>query len=89
METGPNPGEVTFTPETGFNGDPDPITYIVKDKTGTTLPPTTVDVAYPSTPTSPIPTPDIATGVPGQPVTQNVTSNDGNGGKMWIHQAYS
>ncbi|AWY21138.1 Ig-like domain-containing protein [Moraxella bovis] len=75
---GPNPGEVTFTPEDGFTGDPDPIKYVVKDKDGKDLPPTSVDVTYPE-PTQPTPTnPDTKPGTPGQPVTQNVTSNDGD-----------
>ncbi|WP_264697238.1 Calx-beta domain-containing protein [Moraxella bovis] len=75
---GPKPGEVTFTPEDGFTGDPDPIKYVVKDKDGKDLPPTSVDVTYPE-PTQPTPTnPDTKPGTPGQPVTQNVTSNDGD-----------
>nr|WP_244773261.1 VCBS domain-containing protein [Alysiella crassa]UOP07065.1 VCBS domain-containing protein [Alysiella crassa] len=74
-------GDVTFTPNKGFNGDPTPISYTVKDKDGNTLPTTTVDVGYPSTQLTPMPTPDSKTGVPGQPVTQNVTSNDGDNGK--------
>ena len=72
-KTGPNPGEVTFTPETGFSGDPDPITYIVKDKTGTTLPPTTVDVNYID---NIVTLPDTKPGVLGQPVTLEVLDND-------------
>ncbi|WP_264697636.1 Ig-like domain-containing protein [Moraxella bovis] len=75
---GPKPGEVTFTPEDGFTGDPDPIKYVVKDKDGKDLPPTSVDVTYPE-PTQPTPTnPDTKPGTPGQPVTQNVTNNDGD-----------
>ncbi|WP_034296087.1 Ig-like domain-containing protein, partial [Alysiella crassa] len=74
-------GDVTFTPNKDFTGDPTPITYTVTDKNGNTLPQTPVDVNYPTTVPTPIPTPDSKTGVPGQPVTQNVTSNDGDNGK--------
>lgn len=39
-------GEVTFTPEPGFEGDPDPIDYTITDADGQTSDPATITVAY-------------------------------------------
>ncbi|MFW2178535.1 hypothetical protein ACK1U4_12005, partial [Moraxella sp. TY6] len=70
-----NPNIVTFTPETGFKGDPKPIDYTVEDKSGT-VQKATVDVYYPENPNTT--NPDAKPGVVGMPVTQDVTNNDGN-----------
>jgi VCBS repeat-containing protein/CshA-type fibril repeat protein len=40
-------GAITFTPVTGFQGDPSPIKYTVQDKTGLVSQPATVSVHYP------------------------------------------
>lgn len=73
---GPNPGEVTFTPNPNFSGDPTPIQYVAKDKNGNGVPPTSVDVAI--VPNFLITAPDTKPSQIGQPVTQNVTDNDNN-----------
>ncbi|PRY83366.1 DUF6923 family protein, partial [Mongoliibacter ruber] len=40
-------GEITFTPETGFVGDPDPIQYFITDVDGiTSIEPATVTITY-------------------------------------------
>lgn len=39
-------GEITFTPETGFTGDPTPIHYTVKDTAGLTSNTATVTITY-------------------------------------------
>ncbi|PKG50222.1 Ig-like domain-containing protein, partial [Olleya sp. 1-3] len=43
----PITGEITFTPESGFTGDPTPITYTVDDNDGGTSAPATVSIDYP------------------------------------------
>ncbi len=45
-------GEVTFTPESGFEEDPTPITYTIDDDDGLTSPPATVTILYPPPPTT-------------------------------------
>src|SRR5215831_14649757 len=39
-------GNVTFSPEVGFTGDPTPIPYTVQDKTGLTSNPATITITY-------------------------------------------
>jgi len=70
----PNTGAITFSPQPGFTGSPDPISYTVQDKTGLTSNPATVTVNYPQIPM--IATNDVVTGTKGQPVTVNVLGND-------------
>ncbi len=68
-------GDVTFTPETGFHGDPTPITYKVSDLTGLTSNAATITIDY-----VPVATNDLSSGnTTGTPVTVNVTSNDTSG----------
>ena len=45
----PTTGAITFTPETGFTGDPTPITYVVNDTNGNEVAPATVTVNYSGT----------------------------------------
>ena len=42
----PETGDITFTPESGFTGDPTPITYTVKDEDGLESNPATVTIDY-------------------------------------------
>ena len=42
----PTTGDITFTPETGFTGDPTPISYTVDDLTGKTSNEATVTIDY-------------------------------------------
>ena len=42
----PVSGEVTFTPEAGFRGDPSPIDYTVKDNLGLESQPATISINY-------------------------------------------
>ena len=44
----PVTGNITFTPEASFKGDPTPISYTVKDSTGLVSNPATVTVDYPA-----------------------------------------
>jgi len=67
-------GTVTFTPETGFTGDPTPITYTVEDDQGNISKPATIEADYPQTPTEVAD--DSATGEVGTPTTVNVLDND-------------
>ena len=68
-------GDVTFTPESGFHGDPTPITYKVSDLTGLTSNAATITIDY-----VPVTTNDLSSGnTTGTPVTVNVTSNDTSG----------
>jgi large repetitive protein len=70
-----NLGNVTFTPETGFTGDPDPIQYTVSDSTGRVSDPAWITVDY-----VPVATPDTSTGnTTGTPVTVDVLDNDTTG----------
>lgn len=67
-------GKVTFTPEQGFTGNPDPVTYTVDDGAGhaSTAP---VQVAY-----RPVAAPDAVTArTVGEPVTLDVLANDSAG----------
>jgi CshA-type fibril repeat protein len=71
----PTTGAITFTPETGFTGDPTPISYTVVDNnTGAPSNPASITVDYPQTP--PVANNDSANGISGQATTINVTGND-------------
>ena len=71
----PTTGDITFTPEDGFVGDPTPISYTVSDTTGNTSEPASVTVDYPQDP--PVATDDTATAPStGTPVTISVLDND-------------
>lgn len=64
-------GVVTFTPEVGFPGSPDPVRYQVTDSTGDTVS-AQVLVTY-----RPVAADDVRTGrTPGEPVTVEVVGND-------------
>jgi uncharacterized repeat protein (TIGR01451 family) len=67
-------GTVTFTPESGFTGDPTPITYTVEDTQGNLSEPATIEADYPQTPTDV--EDDSATGKVGTPTTVNILAND-------------
>ena len=67
-------GAVTFTPVSGFTGDPTPISYTVADKTGLVSDPTTITLDYPQD--KPTAVADTGTGATGQPVTVDVLAND-------------
>jgi len=72
-------GEVTFTPEDGFTGDPTPIDYTAEDENGT---PATATVTIDYTDPLPVPeaTDDRSEGnEPGTPVTVDVLANDDDG----------
>lgn len=60
-------GTITFTPDAGFQGNPDPIRYTATDAAGNTTPPATVTVSYPDVV-------DLAgSGDTGKPVTVPLT----------------
>jgi uncharacterized repeat protein (TIGR01451 family) len=64
-------GVVTFTPEAGFQRNPDPVRYQVTDSTGDTVSAQVV-VTY-----RPVAADDVRTGrTPGEPVTVEVVGND-------------
>ncbi|MBK8492586.1 MAG: tandem-95 repeat protein [Saprospirales bacterium] len=65
-------GNVTFTPDPGFNDDPTPITYTIDDNDGNTSNTATIVVDY-----VPVATDDVSTGnVTNTPVTVDVLAND-------------
>ncbi len=68
-------GDITFTPEAGFKGNPTPIKYKVKDKAGNESNEATERVTYPVT-HPPVAVDDLAAGVSGQPATANIIDND-------------
>ena len=74
----PVTGNITFTPDTSFKGDPTPISYTVKDSTGLVSNPATVTIDYPQD--KPVATNDTQAGTAvggiAQPVTVNVLTND-------------
>ena len=71
----PTTGAITFTPESGFIGDPTPITYTVDDNEGNTSNAATVTVDYVQQP--PVVTDDVSTGnTTGSPVSINPLGND-------------
>jgi hypothetical protein len=69
-------GVITFTPETGFTGDPTPISYTVQDRTGLTSNPATVSVNYPETQTAPNTLDDFTIENSGPSVRVSVLNND-------------
>jgi uncharacterized repeat protein (TIGR01451 family) len=70
----PTTGEITFTPESGFTGDPTPIQYTVQDNDGNTSNPATVTVDYNQQPPVAVNDSDLAN--PPGPATLSVTGND-------------
>jgi len=73
----PFTGAITFTPESGFTGDPTPIQYRVKDAEGNLSNPATVTIDYNQLP--PLAGNDVSTGnEPGTTVTLNALVNDGD-----------
>ena len=64
-------GEITFTPEAGFNGDPTPLDYMIIDLINASTATGTISIDYPQ-----VPVPDISSGTPGDPVTIDVLAND-------------
>jgi uncharacterized repeat protein (TIGR01451 family) len=70
----PTTGEITFTPESGFTGDPTPIQYTVQDNDGSTSNPATVTVDYNQQPPVAVNDSDLAN--PPGPATLSVTGND-------------
>ncbi|HQI86583.1 MAG TPA: hypothetical protein PKV20_18555 [Anaerolineae bacterium] len=70
----PNTGAITFTPETGFKGNPTPIAYTVKDDQGNISNQATVIVTYTN---NPLARNDVSAGNPiGSVVTVAVLNND-------------
>ncbi|MCW0295068.1 hypothetical protein NIL11_27000, partial [Klebsiella pneumoniae] len=68
-------GNVTFTPESGFNDDPTPITYTIEDNDGNESNAATITVDY-----VPIASDDFSAGnTTNNPVTVDVTANDVDG----------
>ncbi|MBH0007714.1 Ig-like domain-containing protein, partial [Psychrobacter sp. SWN149] len=70
----PVSGDITFTPEAGFTGDPTPISYTVDDITGETSNPATVTIDYPQT--APVAKNDRGVGPLNTPVAVNILAND-------------
>ena len=52
----PVTGQITFTPEPGFQGDPTPVDYIATDVLGASIAPQSVTITYldPVTPSPPV-----------------------------------
>ncbi|AEH01679.1 Ig-like domain-containing protein [Lacinutrix sp. 5H-3-7-4] len=70
-------GNITFTPEPGFTGDPTPISYTVDDNDGNTSNQATVTITYSA---NPIAEDDSSLdNTIGSPVTVIVTADNGNG----------
>ncbi|WP_452223127.1 tandem-95 repeat protein, partial [Lacinutrix chionoecetis] len=70
-------GNITFTPEPGFTGDPTPITYTIEDNDGNVSNEATVTITYTS---NPIAEDDVSLDNPiGTAVTVIVTADNGNG----------
>ena len=70
-----NTGRVTFTPETGFSGDPTPIKYTVNDTTGLVSNEALITIDYLQRPPVAVDDNKNATDI-GQPVTQLAITND-------------
>ncbi|MGP9493251.1 Ig-like domain-containing protein, partial [Psychrobacter sp. AOP7-B1-24] len=70
----PTTGEVTFTPETGFTGDPTPVDYVVSDVTGEKSDPATITIDYPQT--APIAENDRGVGPLNTAVSVDILAND-------------
>ena len=69
----PSTGHITFTPESGFTGDPTPVQYTVADTDGLTSNPATLSLDYQA---GPLATNDVLTGTIGSPLTLNPLGND-------------
>lgn len=72
-------GRVSFTPENGFFGSPNPVSYQVADNDGNLSEPARITVSY-QVPVAPVTSDDAVTGVVGQPVLVNVLQNDASSG---------
>jgi CshA-type fibril repeat protein len=70
----PVTGDITFTPEAGFLGDPSPIDYNVTDTTGQVSNDATETVDYPQT--APVAVDDSEIGVSGTPTNVDILGND-------------
>ncbi|PYE38359.1 Ig-like domain-containing protein, partial [Psychrobacter fozii] len=70
----PDTGVVTFTPETGFTGDPTPVSYVVSDSTGLKSNQATIAVDYIQS--APVAVDDVGSGPLNQPVLIDVLGND-------------
>ncbi|WP_201551171.1 Ig-like domain-containing protein [Psychrobacter fjordensis] len=70
----PDTGVVTFTPETGFTGDPTPVSYVVSDSTGLKSNQATITVDYIQS--APVAVDDVGSGPLNQPVLIDVLGND-------------
>ncbi len=66
-------GMITFTPETGFTGDPTPVQYIVKDNVGNTSQPASINIDYPQVIEA---NDDEVNAQRGEAITINVLQND-------------
>lgn len=74
-QVGPDPGRITFQPEPGFSGKPQPIRYQIADTLGQTATATlSLEVAPPNLP--PTLEPDTARTTSGRPVVIAVLAND-------------
>ncbi|WP_281848071.1 Ig-like domain-containing protein, partial [Olleya namhaensis] len=69
-------GQITFTPESGFTGDPTPITYTVDDNDGGTSAPATVSVDYPVVVPVAVDDTNAVPALIGTPVSIDVVGND-------------
>ncbi|MGF1496158.1 MAG: DUF4347 domain-containing protein [Elainellaceae cyanobacterium] len=69
----PTSGEITFTPDAGFTGDPTPITYTVDDNDGNTSNPATITIDYQE---GPVASDDSPVASVGNPVTFDPLTND-------------
>ncbi len=68
-------GDITFTPEPGFKGNPTPIKYKVKDNAGNESNEATESVTYPVT-HPPVAKDDNVAGETGKPASVNILDND-------------
>ncbi len=71
-------GEITFTPQAGFTGDPSDITYTVDDDEGNTSNAATVSIGYTAQPPTAVDDEDLAN--PAGPVTVNVVDGSASAG---------
>ena len=72
----PATGEMTFTPEPGFVGDPTPIEYVASDFDGNEAEPAEVVVTYRDP--EPVPSDENLNNVAGTAVTVDILANDGD-----------
>lgn len=68
----PATGAITFVPTPGFDGDPNPITYVVSDVVGNVLPPVGVVVSF----APELKNDESLLNIPGDIVTIDVLAND-------------